>query len=491
MASRSRPLRQVPFLSVIASATGVSLFSQAIALLRQVLIVSSFGLSRDLDIYSTIFGLLSISVFAAAAIVESIFIALLTTVREGRGDDAVRRTLKHYTFAAAAFSAIWMIFLVALFPLVSLPFTAGFDAKDRNDLSALAISAMPWALLVIPYAAMGACLKCAGRFGHFFASELIVTVVSTLAIYLQHSSIDDVPRAYAIGYGAGSILLIFELIRQSQPGPGEPFPWREFLRRFLRHFSSNQLGTLGTLIERFWFSFLPAGGIGAIALVQQLMMSLSSLLSFREVYLVSLAREEGRAERLSRLLAGLAMLSGLAAVFVIGFAEPICSALFEYGKASARDVALLSDLLAIGCSAMVFGVVAQPVWRLQQMLGTYRPISLMYVAHAISMLLLGWLAVGALHWGARGLALVVFVNAAGACVAALMFARQMGARINAAKLRLVLSSWCLFLAAAVAARVTIDSLIAHQLLRLAAGAVIYGLFVGAGAYLARRKLGVA
>lgn len=409
---------------VFVSASGISCATQAVALLRQIIIVSAFGLTRELDLYSTVFAILSFSILPMAVIVETTFISMLGAVRENYGAGALGNAVRTYASASFVLSAGIVCFVAGLLPVLVLPFVAGFNEQAQASLLGLAPYSLLWALLVLPHVAISACLKVARSYHAAFMSDLTVSVISTAAIYLSHNTVADVVLAYGYGYAAGVLFSGYFVLRL-RPRQEElvvGFPWLLFIRRALRHFTSTQVGMLSTLAERFWFSYLPAGGIAALALVQQLVMSLSGLLSFRDAYLVPLSNSVGRERRLAQLLLSLLLMSVVTAVGVIALAEPICQLLFEYGKTAARDTALLAKLLQIGMVAMVFSVVSTPVWRMQQMMGIYRPLTFVYLGQALLIMVLGWFVINRLGLGTIGMALVSVIVSAVATLVAVIFA---------------------------------------------------------------------
>jgi peptidoglycan biosynthesis protein MviN/MurJ (putative lipid II flippase) len=462
------------FFRILLSAGGVSVLSQAVALLRQILIVSSFGIARDLDFYVTVYALFSVSILSVAGVVDSIYIGLLNERRAEGGEGALRGAFFAYMRASLLVSALVVSAIAIIFPVLAIPFTAGFSVAERASIQSLAVHFVPWALLVIPFTAMGACMKSAWNYRQFFAAELMVTLVSTGAIFLWHDHVSDIALAYAYGYGVAVFYLGMHLGRFSYAAHGIHFPWRVFLSRLSRHLGSNQVGTLYALAERFWFSYLPAGGIAALGVVQQLTMSLAGLLSLRDAYLVPLADEAGRAQKITRLLSGLFLITAVAAVFVAAAAEPICAILFQYGKAGAKDISLVANLLTIGMVGVLMSVVGTPVWRLQQVSAQYRPLVGVYLVNAALTMLLGQVFVGWLQLGAEGMAIIGAINATWVCLAALYYARAFGARLSRAQAALLLQSAIFFVLAGFVAHMVLTSFDTSAIGRLVAGGCAYG-----------------
>lgn len=487
LSGTDRQRRTKPFFAILVSASGVSLAIQAMGLLRQILLVSAFGFSRSLDLFSTLYALLSLSVFSFAVIVESVTTSIMTRISEARGETAMRKAIIPSLLVASTFSVLLVLSVALCFPLISIPFTAGFDAATRSDFETLAWHALPWAVLVVPYTVIGVCLKCNWQYKPVFLAELLVTAVSTLSIYCWHEQIADAVLAYAYGYGVAVLFLLYAIRKVILPSGEEGFPWREFTRRTAQHFLSNQVGVIGSLVERYWFSFLPPGGIAALALVQQITISLASLLSFRDAYLVPLAQAKNRGQKLSRLLIGLGLLAMMASAAIMALADPICTVLFHYGKVAMRDTSLVADLLRIGGVTVAFSIVATPIWRLQQMSGVYRPLTIVYFVVALVTFALGYLLIATMQSGAPGMALIAAINAFWACGVAMMYAKGFGARIEASEWRLIAVSVLIFSSAAGIAFLVVGA-VDVALLGLVSGALCFVVFVAICAFPFRGRI---
>lgn len=481
-------MHRKPFFSILVSAGGVAILSQAVAMVRQILIVSNYGLSRDLDFYATLFAIMAISVLSLSSILESNFIGLLSELKSEKDEDAVRGSFICYFGAAILFSFLVVAILAAAFPVLSLPFTAGFSGDERARLTQLGLYFLPWTLLILPFAALSACLKSIWCYRDVFIAELVVAVVSTAAIYYRHDTVGDIALAFAMGYTIAILLLLRSVMRQSRSGRSHGFPWRRFFNRFIRHFGSNQVGILQTMAERFWFSYLPAGNIAALGVVQQLMMSLNGLISFRDAYVVPLAEEVGRGPKLTRLLVGIFLLATAGASFVAIAALPISELLYQYGKTESSDVALIAQLLQIAMIAVIMAAIATPVWRVQQVGAQYQPIVGVHLISAVLIFALGGIFIGWLHMGAIGMAFIGGINATVACLVAMYFAGRLGVRPSGMQWSLLVQSVLAVALAGVLAFCAIRATDEPAILRLIIGGVVYGVVLSVHCLLRYRQL---
>ena len=477
-----------PFFSILVSAGGVAILSQVVAMARQILIVSTYGLSRDLDFYTTLFAIMSVSVLSLASILESNFIGLLSELKAENGENAVRASFFRFFGASITLSILVVSILVATFPILSLPFTAGFTDSEKISLSHLGLYFLPWALLVLPFAALGACLKSIWCYREVFLAELVVAVTSTAAIYVRHGSVGDIALAYAFAYAIAILFLGSAMLGQTRPYGHSSFPWRRFFSRFARHFGSNQIGILQTMAERYWFSHLPAGNIAALGIVQQLTMSLTGLISFRDAYVVPLADEKHRGPKLTRLLVGMFLLAAAGAGFVAIAALPISELLYQYGKAGKTDIALIALLLQIGMISVIMVAIATPVWRIQQVGAHYRPIVAVYLISAMLIFTLGFIFIGQLQMNAVGMAIVGGVNTTIACSIAIYFARHLGAEPSRAQWMLLARSCFFFIVACIFAFLAINATQGPAFLQLAIGGGVYGLVIATYGALHYRQL---
>lgn len=430
---------KTPFYRILLSATGVTVAVQLLGLFRQTLVVKYFGLTRELDLFWTVYAMATVTVFGLNVIVESTFTALATKIREAEGEVAFRQALRPFALVSMVIGVVAALLFMALVPLLAPLFGAGFSADERERLVALAAWYMPWIVLVIVYYAAMALLRAAWAYSAVFIGEAIVVVASIGALMAWHGSLNELPLAFAIGYGTAVAWLAFRMIGVSESGAAKGrFPMREFLRRATTHYSALQLTTLSALAERLWMSFIPAGGIATLGVAQQLSMGLGGLLSFRDAYLAPLAIEQGRGERLRRLIVG-TYLASLAVTALAAMTAPeIAEVLFVSDKVTSADVALLAVVLSIVFVGLVPASVGAQIWRALQMTGRHRMFVIAFALNGLGTLAFGWLLIAKLDLGAPGIAMVPLINATYGIPLALYGARELGCRLSRQDWKLVL-----------------------------------------------------
>lgn len=478
---------RLPFFRILLSATGVTVAVQLLGLLRQSLVVRYFGLTRDLDLFWTVYAMATVSVFGLNVVIESTFTALATKIREGQGEGAFRQSLRPFTLASLGIGAAASAAFLCLVPVLSLFFGAGFSDDERERLFSLSLWFLPWIATIIVYYATSALLRAAWSYRFVFFGEILVMAISIAVLTSWHDQIAYLPIAYTLGYLVAVFWLIGRIVGISEPGLSTPIPLKELGRRAAAHYSALQFTTLVALAERFWMSFIPAGGIAALGIVQQLVMGIGGLVNFRDAYLAPLALENGRGERLRRLVVGMLLLSVAAAAFVAAMAPEIVGLLFHYGKATKGDASLIASLLAISSVALVTATAGAPMWRVLQMTGRHKVFVRAFAINCVVTFVLGWLLVGQMGMGAAGIAV------AGVATSLLAFsfssygARELGCRLRPQDWWLAVAA-ILVLPLAAAGAAELGRTMTTQLAALILGSSTYGAMLAALAYLLRARL---
>ncbi len=434
-----------PFYRVLLSATGVTVLVQLLALYRQTLVTSYFGVGRDLDMFWTLYAIANVSAFGMGVIVESAYTALLVEIREKEGVAEFRSRFRRYMAASFLMGLAIVLGFQAIFPILEFFFAAGFSQDEKNFLGELRYWFLLWVFLIIPYYAAIAILKSDWRFSWVFVSELILVLGSTVFIFFGHESIRNVPLAYAAGYAAAILVLVIPIWLASRGYANRVvFPWKEFLRRVSSHYSALQVTTLNSLIERYWMSYIPAGGITALGITQQLVMGISGLLSLRDSYMSPIALEQGRAERLQRLITGITVISLGGAAFVVIAANDIVRVLLMYGKVSETDVELLSKLLSIAVIGLAPSTMAVPIWKMHQLMGRHRAFIYTYFISAVVTALLGGVLIYILKMGAVAIVAVWVTNSILVFGFAFISAKSIDLKFSKQNYMFVIRSICAF-----------------------------------------------
>lgn len=463
------------FIHHIASTVGLSILQQVVGLGRQVLIAAFYGLSREFDSYLVVLAVATMFIFNLSSVFDTVAVARLVQIRQRDGDAAFWRASNRLLWQAALAGLAFALGLIGLLYLVMPIVAAGFGSHERALVHELALYFLPWAIVIVPYYAVTAHLKALWKFHYVFTAELGIMVVSIVVLLVWHHSVIALPIAYGAGYLCGllGLLACRGIVRGREGAPAN------LALSMGNQYLANQMGSLSGLVDRYFQSFLMTGGISALGYVGQIVNNLSSLMTFREIYVVPLASEAGRNERLARMMSGIAFISIPCTAFVIAFAEPIVQVLFERGQFTATDTVITAAVLQIMAASLLFSSLLAPMVRLFQILDRIAYSHLLYLFSLIGTALLQYLLVFRFGLDVYGIAWAAVGNSAALTVFVALLVRRLGISLD---WQVVLRNAALAAAIALAA------------LAVSKGATIHtrglvALIVGGGAYWAVVALG--
>lgn len=410
------------FLTIAASAAGVTLLVQLLALMRQLLTAAYFGVGRDFDGYVMVFTMATVMVFTFAGIFDSIAVPHLVGARENDGLEAALALARSiFRLSLLLGGGISLVFLVAV-PLLAPIFATGFSPDERAGLGKLAWYFLPWTLVCVPYYAAAARHKMEWRFNRVFFAEIVVVAASIGFLAIWHGDIRMLPLAYASGYGVGLVQLTAGAALLRRTGVSSPSV-RGVVRNIGELFLANQTGGLASLVDRHIQSFLATGGIGAVNYSNQITASLSNLLMFREIFMVPLTQKADRAERLERLLSGLLLVTIPISGLVACLAPEMVKVLLQRGHFDATATALTATALRVGVLSLIASAVTTPQARMFQIIDRIHYTHVVYLTMALSAAVFGYLFVIMLGWGVEGAALM---QLAGSILTAIMTSYLIG-----------------------------------------------------------------
>jgi putative peptidoglycan lipid II flippase len=476
------------FLNVVASATGVTVLVQLLAFVRQLLIAAYFGIGRDFDAYVVVNTLAALVVFNVAGIFDSIAVPHLVRTRESGGRKQAlsfaQAIFRVSTLLAIGLSLLFLVLVPILVPI----FATGFSPDERGRVVRLAWYFLPWTLVCVPYYAAAARYKMEWRFNRVFLAEIVVIMVSMASVWLFQRDIALLPVAYASGYGAGLILLAADLDLWRHRSGVPSGSVRGVLRNFAEMFFANQTGSLVAMVDRHIQSFLEAGGISAVSYSNQIVATLSTLLTFREIYMVPLTEKSDRDGRLERLISGLSLLAVPSAGFVLCFGSEIVTILLQRGRFDAAAAALTTQVLQIGAFSIVTGTLYLPLLRMFQIIDRIHFTQILYLSSAVEYALFGYVFVVGLGLGVRGVAIMQVGTSGLSTIIAAGLLSRCGVRPN---WRRVLGHLLFALSASVTAFVVVTIAVSglqNAWARLIGGGSTYGLIILVFYFFARSQL---
>jgi putative peptidoglycan lipid II flippase len=468
----------------VASAFGVSIVQQLVGLFRQILIAAFFGLSREFDAYLVVYALVTMVVFTLAGVFDTVAVARLVQIHQRDGEDALWRTSNRILLQSCAFGVLFAAVTIALLWLAMPVLTAGFTPAERVFVGHISWYFIPWIAIIVPYYALSAHLKAVWQFYWVFAAELLVMVVSIAILWFDHASVAALPIAYGGGYAAAALLLLARRgFRRSRATAKTP----QLINSMSKQYLATQVGTANGFADRYFQSYLVPGGISALGYVGLIVNSLSSLMTFREIYVVPLAAEAGREQRLERMLQGLVLISIPCTLFLIVYADPIVSVLLQRGKFTPEAAAVTASILRIMALSLLVSTVLAPLERMFQILDRLIFTQFRYLIALAATLLFQTLFVFYFAMDVRGLAWGSVCNSVVVLCAVILMVRRCGIVI---RWRGIFSN-AAFAAVTAALAMGVSWPVASRfsgLGQLIMATGLYGLVVAASYFMARARL---
>jgi putative peptidoglycan lipid II flippase len=472
------------FIFHVSSTFAISIVQQIVGLLRHVLIAAIFGVSRKFDSYLVIYGLATLLVFNLAMVFDSVAVPRLVQIKAERGLEQFWVTSNHLLTRSSIGGFVAVVMFAIALPAAVPVIAAGFSASEKAYISELSLYFLPWIFIIVPYYALTAHLKALWQFHWVFGAELVTMLISIAVLLSWHPDIRALPIAYSAGYLAAMLLLLVRrgIRRIADKGNGP-----NLLPVMANQHLANQGGAAAGFVDRYFQSYLNPGGISAIGYAGQIVNNLSSLLTFREIYVVPLAELDGRAEKLERILKGVVLVSVPAGVFVVAFAELIVRLLFQRGQFTAEAGAITARVLQILAVSLIFSSILGPMARLFQIVNRVIFTYALYAASFLGTALFQYTFVFVLHWDVEGLALAAVLNSAITTAVVAYLVSYCG--INIAWHRVFgYAGYALFFSAIAAMLGSVASATTPSLVQPFAAALTYGAVVAGGYLLIHRRI---
>jgi putative peptidoglycan lipid II flippase len=419
------------FLKAMLSATGVSIAAQLLAFLRQIMTAAYFGVARELDIYFMTYAIATIMVLSFGPVLDSVGIPHLVRMREEKGEAPFRELAG----SLVAFSIVLAFALSALFiagtPLVAQFMAAGFPETDRQKITSMATFFLPWTFIALPYYALCSVFKSVHQFSLVFTGEVVIALASVLFLLLHHSTVTAIPLSYFAGYVCAlTLLLVYAAGRFRLWGSLRTDAMKGVTRNFFELFGANQLSSLASVIERFFQSYLPAGGISALNYSSQMTVAATSVLTFREIFMVPLSSADRRAEKLERLVIAITVVVVPVMIFIAAYAGDIVAVLFERGRFDQSAKAATADTLSVYALVLLPSTAGLPVFRMFQVIDRIRMTAVVYLLGALNFAVFGSIFMFGARMGTPGMALTVVVNSYLSVLVSLVLLRKCGVITN-------------------------------------------------------------
>lgn len=365
------------FLKVMSVAFSSTIIVQILSVFRQVLITSSMGFSRDLDIFYTGFSIATIMALSFNPVYENIMASF-------GGASDTKRVSDHYLnvlLASLIISLFGILVTIVFFPILSSIFAAGFSNKEKIVLSNELVGFIPWVILSAIFSVTQSLMRVQGKYKRTFLFDVSIVGISLIFLLLikKQMTISGIIHSYSIAYLAALSAAIPLTLKDLESYKIELKEVVSLTTGILKRFFANQTSVFYSLVERYFFSFLPSGGISILSVVTQISINISSLLSFRDIYVYPLIGARDRSAIFKRISDGLLFVNSVVLCFLIFNSELAVNLLFNWGKVQKSDIEVVSRVLSIVSLSLLISILSTMTMKLLVIEGRNRRVIQYYL----------------------------------------------------------------------------------------------------------------
>lgn len=414
----------------VAFASVVNLLSKVLLYLRQMVIAAVFGLSAWLDAFFVATSFVSIFITVFGDIFDSAGIPSLVKVRERHGEGGFR-SLTGSIFSLALLMGLGLTVLMVICSPLARHLVPGFPAESAGFLRENLIFLVPYALVFLPYHAIGSFFRSQRGFHVYYVVELVVQAGAFLAVLAFASHARVVPLSLSAGYVLG--FLVFLYIGKGQ------FRYRGNLRGeesgVVRGAVARMLPVYLILyglvvVDRYFASYLETGSVSALFYAYALATAVPTILNVENIFVIPLAEESDRGILLTRILSGAAIVSLPVIAFFTVFGGGTVKALFERGAFDARSTEVTAQALryyVLGLPAYF----ALPVCiRTLQVYRKFRWITAVSIFSVVLSAATNYLFAFRFGMGVKGIALASSIDMVSICGVSLLLVSRVGIRVR-------------------------------------------------------------
>jgi putative peptidoglycan lipid II flippase len=347
---RLNPTSLVASLVVVC---GITLCSNALGYLRQVLIAGFFGANGTTDAFfaASIVAVISLQLFGSS--LGAVFVPVFTQLREERGSEAAWRYATNLVNVVGGVSFVLCIGVYLLSPRVVVLLAPGFDSAQKGLAADLLASMCP---LIFLYSVNGLLAGVANAHRRFAASELTGLVSAALNAVVLLALVRFLGIYAAVAGSLVSAACQFVLLLWYDQRLGlrmrvlvdlrEPGLHRS-LRLSAAVFVGTLLGFAAPVIDRVLSSFMAAGSLSSLDYAERIIMLFSAVVitPLGTILLTSFSEIAGRKEfaqlgsLFRRVLATMSFVAFPCAVLLSMLAEPVVILFFRHGAFDQAAVA--------------------------------------------------------------------------------------------------------------------------------------------------------
>ncbi len=351
------------FLHSITSSVFWKGLSAIAALAKQIVIAATLGLSAQLDIYYMMIAFLGVLVFSWADMMDFVAVPNMVKANE-KGRQAFNQLSSGLFCLSILFSFLLVIFFMVFGGQIS-KLALGFDPTRKELLAGASIWILPVVLLYIPRRQLGAILRSRRQFSPFYQAEFLTTLLVSVCVIIYYDKAEVLLWSLSIGTFVSFLFILKHTWHFIFPLRN---PFSSVVLQSLR-LAPALLLLLGAhyvyiLSDRIFVSFLPEGGVSALAYAMTLVAFLPGLVtSARSLITVLLdqTRNENRSKYLNDLISFAIFFCMCAMFLILMLGESIIRVLLE------RGVFTVEDTKNVGIGFVAYAGIVLPLFLIAQL----------------------------------------------------------------------------------------------------------------------------
>jgi putative peptidoglycan lipid II flippase len=387
----------------------INLLARLIGYGRHIVITAFIGLSVLLDTYYIAATILSLVVLAFGDVFDSLGIPRLVKTLQEEGEEEFRSFAGTILVFASLLSLVLVALLFAIAPWATW-IAPGFSPDKKGLVLKNLVLLAPMALLYLPYHALGSILRARRRFKDFYIGDLIIATTGVAVLYAGRRFPYVVPLSYSAGYAAVFVYVAAISARELRLTKGV-FD-AKMARLFTGLLSLLPLyltSYLFVVVDRMFASFLPTGGISALAYGLLIAMVPSSILMIENIFITPLSESSDKEGLMNDTLIGVFIITIPIVFFVASYAGPIIRVLLERGVFTPHSTRMTADALTFFSFAIPVFFLWPVLYRLFQILEKLKAIAVVSIASLVlNAALNAWFL--NLGLGVKGLALATSIS---------------------------------------------------------------------------------
>lgn len=340
--------------------------------IRQVTIAKEFGASFEMDVYYIAYAVCTILVITPGALFEHVAIPKLKIYLDSKTKVEFNSFSLGLIFLSILASLILVFIFYLVSPLLSQIMTSGFNSEEKNELIGFLRYFIPWLLVYPIYNSIASILKSMSSYKLVVFSEIIYVSVSYLAILSTEDDVSVIPISQFYGHLVASLILFMVFLYNTKFKFSRQRITFQLYRDIVVNAGilliSHPLKIVTSIVERNYQSLLSTGSISSFGYASQIINAMSSVLSFKQIYMVPLSKEQGREVRLLRLLVGLGFLTIPIAVTNSIFSYDIISIIYGGGSFDQASIDKTSMIYSVLALSLVSSTLNIPILRMFQVI---------------------------------------------------------------------------------------------------------------------------